>query len=771
MLHLKVLIRSLLHNKWITFIHVGGLAIAFTFVLLLSFYVRTESSVDKFHEQEENIYRVLRDNTCAFSPPFADYVKEHVAGIKAYTRIFEMETVLKYDENILKTKNCIFVDTSFFSIFSFPFISGALQDKNDVAISESFSKAMFGNDNPLGKTIRINDRLSVTVSGIIKDFGENTHFRKPDAVFSFDLLTEFFGQNYPEQYDLPMFMPGLYVLAEEGVDMSRKGEELFNLAQPWYWLLQNGLNKSITFQPLSDAYFHPSQYGFPTGEREGNKTRLFIMSAIALAILLIVAINYINLSVAQSMRRAKDIGIRKIAGAENFGIIRQAMLETTVVCLISALLAYLLVLIALPFYNNLAGYHIGIRELISGDFMGIYLLLTVITILLIGIVPAFTLTRFSPAALIQGKVAQLNTTLIQKVLLTFQFFVSTTLIICMLILLKQEAYIRKFDLGFDAKETLYIPLNREFKGKTETLKESLKQLSGVREVSFCNGMPGVGIIPMTFDYKGANFEFEHMEIDDTYFRLMNIAVESSVMEDNSCWLNKKASQMLEVSSDEEFLKIMVNKNPMTYRIKGILPDIQFEPLYSEAKPVIFTKINTDNWAEYAFIRFDSIGLTSLIPELEKVYKQYSSIFPFEYYLLENTLNKAYEKEYRNTKIIIVFTIFALLISSLGVFALAFYFCQGKQKEMAIRKVNGATNFQIWSLIVRYFLRLVLISFVIACPFAGYFMNEWLSNFVYKTSLDLWIFALAGIVVSIISVLVVSNQSLWTVRQNPLDVLK
>ena len=276
---------------------------------------------------------------------------------------------------------------------------------------------------------------------------------------------------------------------------------------------------------------------------------------------------------------------------------------------------------------------------------------------------------------------------------------------------------------------------------------------------------------MTFDYKGANYEFEHMEIDDTYFRLMNIGVESSVMEDNSCWLNKKASQMLEVSSDEEFLKITVNKNPMTYKIKGILPDIQFEPLYSEAKPVIFTKINTDNWAEYAFIRFDSIGLTSLIPELEKVYKQYSSIFPFEYYLLENTLNKAYEKEYRNTKIIIVFTIFALLISSLGVFALAFYFCQGKQKEMAIRKVNGATNFQIWSLIVRYFLRLVLISFVIACPFAGYFMSEWLSNFVYKTSLDLWIFALAGIVVSIISVLVVSNQSLWTVRQNPLDVLK
>lgn len=233
------------------------------------------------------------------------------------------------------------------------------------------------------------------------------------------------------------------------------------------------------------------------------------MSAIALAILLIVAVNYINLSVAQSMQKTKEIGIRKIAGAKNSEIIRQAMLETTVVCLLSTLLAYVLVLIALPFYNDLTRYHIGTGELISSDFMGVSSLLTVITILLIGIVPALTLTKFSPAALIQGKVGQLNTTLIQKVLLTFQFSVSTTLIICMLILLKQNAYIQKFDLGFDAKETLYIPLNREFKGKTETLKESLQQLSGIREISFCNGMPGVGIIPINFDYKGANYTFEH----------------------------------------------------------------------------------------------------------------------------------------------------------------------------------------------------------------------------------------------------------------------
>lgn len=771
MLQLKFIIRSLLRNKRIMFIHIGGLAIAFTFILLLSFYVRTESSVDKFHEHGKNIYRVLRDNTCAFSPPFGDYTKDHIAGIKAYTRVFEMETVLKHDENILKTKNCMFVDTTFFSIFSFPFVTGSLQHKNDIVVSESFAKAMFGNVNSLGKTIRINDRISVTVSGIVKDFGEDTHFRKPDAIFSFDLLTEFFGQNYTEQYDLPMFMPGLYVLTEEGIDISEKGEELFNLAQPWYWLLQNGQSKSITFQPLADAYFNPAEYGFPTGEREGNKTRLFIMSAIALAILLIVAVNYINLSVAQSMRRSKEIGIRKIVGVENSGIILQAMLETTIVCITAALLAFLLVLIVLPFYNDLTGYHIGIAELISTQFMGINLLLTALTILLIGTIPAFTLAKFSPAALIQGKIGHLNTTLIQKALLTFQFFVSVCLIICMLILLKQDAYIRHFDLGFNAKETLYIPLNREFKGKIETFRESLNSMPGIHEVSFCNGMPGVGIMPMSFDYQGVTHEFEHMEIDDTYFQLMNIGIGNSAIDDNSCWLNQKAARVLGVSSDENFLKMTVNNNPVTYKIKGILPDLQFEPLYSEAKPVIFTRINTDNWAEYAFIRFDSTGLSSLIPELEKVYKQYSSIFPFEYYLLNDTLDKAYEKEYRNTKIITVFAIFALLISSLGVFALAHYYCQGKQKEIAIRKVNGATDYQIWSLITRYFLRLVLISFIVACPFAGYFMEEWLNNFVYKTSLDLWIFVLAGFIVSVITILVVTNQSVWTARQNPLKVLK
>lgn len=762
--------RNLLKNKSVFIINILGLGVALSFALLLSFYIHTEASVDSFHKNSKHVYRVLRDNTCAFSPPFAEYVKEHTPGVKAYTRVFEMETVLRHDENIVKTKDCLFVDSSFFSIFSFPLLSGSFNNMNDVLVSESFTKALFGHENPLGKTIRINDRINVTVSGVVEDFAENTHFKKPDVIFMFDLLTEFFGQNYLSQYDLPMFMPGLYVLVDENTDMKSKGGELFELTKSWYWLFQNKLNNTITFQPLRDAYFHPCEYGFPAGEREGNKTRLFIMAAIVVGILLIAAINYINLAVAQSIGRTREIGIKKILGIRKIDIIGQALSEAAIVCVISTIFAFLLILTIIPLYNDLTGYHIGLLQLINGDFLGLFLLLILLTILITGAFPAFVLSEFPSVSLIRNEVSYLNTSGVQKMLLVFQFFVSTALIISMIVVLKQNAYIQNFDLGFNTKETLYIPLNREFKTKMDTFKEEVKRLPGVDNISFCNGMPGVGIMPMVFDHQGVTYEFEHLEIDDNYFDVMGIEVGKQEFLNSSCWINRQAAQMLELS-DGEFLKIKVDNNSISYKVNGLLPNLQFQPLYSAPKPAIFTKVNTEGWAEYAFIRFDSNELHNFIPRLKNVYAQFSSIFPFELYFLNETLDKAYDQEYRNTRIVIVFTVFTLLISSLGVFALTFYYCQSKLREIAIRKVHGATDKQIWLFIIKYFAKLMLVALAIACPIAGYSMNEWLSNFAFKVPLDYWIFVIAGFAVCAISLLVVTCQSLWAIRQNPVNILE
>lgn len=762
--------RNLLKNKSVFIINILGLGVALSFALLLSFYIHTEASVDSFHKNSKHVYRVLRDNTCAFSPPFAEYVKEHTPGVKAYTRVFEMETVLRHDENIVKTKDCLFVDSSFFSIFSFPLLSGSFNNMNDVLVSESFTKALFGHENPLGKTIRINDRINVTVSGVVEDFAENTHFKKPDVIFMFDLLTEFFGQNYLSQYDLPMFMPGLYVLVDENTDMKSKGGELFELTKSWYWLFQNKLNNTITFQPLRDAYFHPCEYGFPAGEREGNKTRLFIMAAIVVGILLIAAINYINLAVAQSIGRTREIGIKKILGIRKIDIIGQALSEAAIVCVISTIFAFLLILTIIPLYNDLTGYHIGLLQLINGDFFGLFLLLILLTILITGAFPAFVLSEFPSVSLIRNEVSYLNTSGVQKMLLVFQFFVSTALIISMIVVLKQNAYIQNFDLGFNTKETLYIPLNREFKTKMDTFKEEVKRLPGVDNISFCNGMPGVGIMPMVFDHQGVTYEFEHLEIDDNYFDVMGIEVGKQEFLNSSCWINRQAAQMLELS-DGEFLKIKVDNNSISYKVNGLLPNLQFQPLYSAPKPAIFTKVNTEGWAEYAFIRFDSNELHNFIPRLKNVYAQFSSIFPFELYFLNETLDKAYDQEYRNTRIVIVFTVFTLLISSLGVFALTFYYCQSKLREIAIRKVHGATDKQIWLFIIKYFAKLMLVALAIACPIAGYSMNEWLSNFAFKVPLDYWIFVIAGFAVCAISLLVVTCQSLWAIRQNPVNILE
>ncbi|HEX3009570.1 MAG TPA: ABC transporter permease, partial [Bacteroidales bacterium] len=266
--------RNYWKNKLFSIVNCLGLSISIVLIFFLTIYVSTEKSVDQFHKNER-IYRVLRNNECAFSPPFGQYIVDNIEGAESFCRIFVIEATLKSDFNLIKSPNCYYADANFFEIFSFPVIKGTpeniLESSNSVALSESFSKKLFPNQDPVGKKIRFNNRLDYIVTGVFKDFSENTHFKQADIILPYRAFNDFLGgSDFTNQYNLHYFLPALYVVANENTDLSSKGDKLYRKAKPWYWLFQEDGSKNTQFQPLKDVYLNQAEYGFPLGTRTGN---------------------------------------------------------------------------------------------------------------------------------------------------------------------------------------------------------------------------------------------------------------------------------------------------------------------------------------------------------------------------------------------------------------------------------------------------------------------------------------------------------------------
>ena len=776
----KLMFRNLRRNKLYSAINIFGLAIAIALVLLLSSYVSNEISVDSFHANKDRIYRVHGDHIETFAPPFGQIILDNIAEAESYTRTFSMDGTLSYNNQKFRTENCLLVDSAFFTMFSFPIEIGdpkeLLSTQESAVLSESFARKLFDNRNPVGECLKL-DGKQFTVSGVFQDFKDNTHFVKPEIIINFSMLPRMWGMDeesskyFMKDYGNSSF--GLYVMAHKNGNIKQHEKELLKKAKEFYWVFQDGRNKEISFMPIEDVYFNLSALGY-IGTRQGNKKFLNILIIIALSIVVIAAINYINLSITQSVKRAKEVGVKKIVGAYRWGIIRQFLMESTIISLISTIIAVLLTMLILPGFNKLVSTSFRFVDIFNSGFLLRSLLVVFSIGLIAGLVPSLILSGFKSIDIVKGMPSQLKNNFSQKAMVVFQYTVSIALIAVVAFIIKQNNYMKNYDLGFDKDHTFYIQMTNETNKQKSAFQNELMKIPGVQAVSFCRDFPGGPINNQSFKFNEKAHSFDQFRVDTAFFSALGIPLKHRIsIADNvqgddkfALILNQTAVNDLELEPPYNEFKLYDN----VVRISEVIEDMNFRSLSQKPRSTMF-QVSEINWAPYVLVRGTGGNLADIAKQAKAIFKDMSPADPIDLRFIDDALNAAYQKEERAAKIVGYFAIFAILISSLGIFALASFTAQNRRKEIGVRKVSGAQINQIINLLNRNFTQWVAIAFVLAIPIVWFAMHKWLENFAYKTELSWWIFALAGVLALGIALLTVSFQSWKAATRNPVESLR
>jgi putative ABC transport system permease protein len=662
-------------------------------------------------------------------------------------------------------------------MFSFPLYIGnpneVLASRNNIVLTKSYSKVLFANENPIGKKVIFNNRLEYTVSGIAEDFGEETHFKMVDVIFPFGAMGDFMGVNntYLEQYDLRFMMPALYVVSNTK-NNTKAADLVLTDVNKWYWLFKEDANATLSFQPLNEVYLNEASYGYGYNVRSGNNNVLKLTMFIILAVCFIAFVNYINLTISKANSRLREIAVKRINGANSKYLVISLLTEQLLIIIATLLLSCFLLFISLSFFNQLLTYHVSFSSLLKQVYVLKIVSSFALISTLIGTAVSLFVTRSSVQKGININEKRMSVGLVQKGLVILQYSLSITLIISMLMIVKQKKFIANYDLGFNKTETLFIKLNREFVGKAEVFKDELTKIAGVNAVSLCNGMPGMGIFDLRFEQNGELKKIDLFDMDTDYFKTMGFKAEmTEALSDNSCYINESAAIALGYTAEKGTIVIEEYNQVRELNVLGILPDMNFHSLYEKVRPTIFTKIYTDRFIDYILLNIEPSKTEHILKESKTVYGSISTSFPFNYSFLNDKINQAYVKESQTLKLITWFSVFGILLSSLGMLSLALILINKKTKEIGIRKVNGAKIFETIQMLNADFVKWVTIAFIIATPLSYFAMSKWLQNFAYRTEISWWIFALSGIIALGIALLTVSWQSWKAASRNPVEALR
>ena len=775
MLELKLIMRNLFSNGYFLVMNILSISIAFSFVLILIFYMKSESEVDEFHENKGVIYQLVHDNECSFSSAFGQYVIENISGIKDFTRVFNMSATLKCNTNVIKSEKCLFVDSTFFSIFSYPLIEGAknevLNTKSNVVITESFAKSIFGNDNPIGNELLINNRVSYLIAGIVKDFDEKTHFSNPDIILPFTSLTNFFGDDYLIQLDFKFASPGIYFLSESPhVDMEEKSEMLMEKVKSWYWVFQDGGSTSLSFKPLTDVYFNPAKYNFAGGIRSGNYSQILLLFFVVILIITVSSVNYISQSLSKSLKKADTISIKMVYGADSYKIFISSILETFFFFCLCMFLSLVFIVLIIPVFNQLSGYQIYVKDIFSANFLLPAITVLISIVIISGTLPAYILSGAKPLSILQKNPQVFNVKKIQQGFLMLQFSVSIVLICFSVSILNQNNYINNFDLGFDSEKVLYIKLNREMQSNKNSFKSELMKIPGVNSVALCNSMPGVGIMTLDFKYNEKLHAFDVFFVDENYFETMGMKYNNSTKQ-NACWITQSAAEELELDISDNNLELeLSDTQKLNLEIIDRINDVYNHSLYNKSSPAIYIKLDEQGWTDYALLNFTTDNFKKFESNLKDTYSDFSSNFPFDFSILKDRLDLSYADNKRFFSVIINFTIFTLLTLCFGIFTLTLFTCQNNLKEIAVRKVFGSSSMQVLWRIIKSYTIMIIVATIIAFPFTFIIVDKWFNQFYYKSSISWWSYGVSFAVLFILVFISIICHYSWVSKQNITNII-
>lgn len=768
--YLKIAIRNLIKHRTYSFINIAGLALGMLSCILILLWVQDEFSFDRFHKNSDRLYLCVNqlDEGWSTTSPWslAPTLKNDFPEIERYTRFNNRNLLVKYADQSFY-ENIGFVDPDFLGMFSFPMIKGdpatALTVKESAVISEKTAQKYFQVGDPLGKVLKVNQNINLTVTGVIKNVPSNSSL-------SFDLLVPV--KNIGEDRIATWYWETTaFVLLRDNVSVDDLRAKIAGTAKKYDKRVENKFLIN-SLQPFSRIHL----YGL---NDVGPILYVYIFSSVAIIVLMVACINFINLITAKATVRGKEIGMRKVVGAEKKQIICQFYGETLLLSVIAFILAFTLALILIPSFNVLTEKQLSMN-LVNNPFLLIgSLTIILLTTFLAGSYPALLLSSFSPIKVIKESSATGSRKATTRwILVVTQFAVSIILIILTITMNQQINYIQKKNLGFNRSQVISIPMNDDFRKQYDVMKNRLIQYPGIIRMTAATSNPNAvgNFNPVYWEGRGpAQYEyFNYVSVDYDYFETFEMemaegrAFSKEFLTDRQNYIvNQAAVDFMNMSFPiGKMFSIWTNEG----KIVGVVKNFHCRSLHDEIVPVVMT-FNEYTPMNYAFIRVSPENIRSTLAIIEKTWKELVPDYPFQYDFLDDLFHNQYTNDEKIKTLFQYFSGLAMFISVIGLFGLAIFIAQRRTKEIGIRKVVGASVFNIISLILADFARWLLIATIVAIPIAYYAMNKWLSNFAYHTDITWTIFASASLLVFTIAAITVIWQAIRLATANPVEALR
>lgn len=806
--YLRMAVRSFLRQRSYTILNIVGLCVGMTASILIFQYVKYERSFDSFHTRVKDIYRVqyngwqngqINFESALAVPAVGPALKNNFPEVENFVRMFPFSGSMVYEDPLkgkvsFSERKIFLADSTTFNVFSFEVLKGnaktALRGTQKIAISESTAKKYFGNEEPIGKILKHGGMMPLEVTAVFKDVPENSHIR-----VDFLISHETHDDNTPE--DLHETSWGwydfyVYVLLKPGTDVAAlqaKWDDYVAKIRGDEWKKRNSFQEFI-LRPVEDIHLESNLLyeAEPNQQRDGDS--VYALGVIALLILAIGWVNYINLATARSMKRANEVGIRKVVGAHKSQLIFQFLTESALLNFTALAAALVLVWVLwVPFFN-MAGWHVPFSFLLEGNFILLIALLFVVGVFLSGFYPAMVLSSFKPVAVLKGKIIRsAGGALLRRSLVVIQFGVSIFLISGSIVVHQQVSYMRNQDLGVAIDNTLIIRQPTVYDSlygqHIEGLRNDILNIAGVKSLAVTGNMPGDEIFwsshvkRMSGGPEG-DVIVSALVIDDGYIPTFSVKIEAGrnfskerSNEDKNVLINESMMKMLQFADAKsavgQKLKIRQSESDYeTFEVVGVVKDYHQLSLKSKIEPIVFRYWN---FAPYWAMKIHAGSEKAAVLQLQESWKTYFATAPLDYFFLDQFFDKQYEKDDRFGEVFNLFTLLAILLSCLGLFGLASFIAQQRTKEIGIRKVLGSTVVGIVTLLSRSFLAPVLIANLFAWPLVWWAMDQWLQGFPYHISINPVVLIVAGSVVVVIAFASVCTQTLRAATASPVKSLK
>lgn len=778
--YFRIAWRNLKRSRFFAAVNIAGLAFGMAVCMFILCWVMDEYSVDKFHSNGKNIYRLQVNvdwsgvRTMTTTPVvLADDLKNNFPEITANVkvRITNSNRLFKTGQQPRLENNYIFATSNLLEQMDFPVLAGdkhtALVQPNAIVVTESFARKNYGTTDLVGKIINMENK-ALQVTAVVKDAPAASSIRF-DFILPFALTL---------QEDAWLMKPGSYsvlnyMVVKEGTDISRLTAKM----QQHYAKLNPGNKNEIWLQPFRDIYLHEK---YENGKVAGGRieyVRLFFITA--LIVLAIACINFMNLSTAQASKRAREVGVRKSMGASRISLILQFTGEAMLMCAVAAVTAAVAVYLLMPAFNNFTGKHITFTLPVTGKYLLLLLGVIVITGLLAGSYPAFVLSRFLPVKVLKGDLSSGGgASLFRKNLVVLQFVLSFIFIVSSVVIYNQMQYIYHRNLGVDKENMMYISLDEGFAANQDVIEQSLAQLPQVKSFTYNSFLPlSIGGSSADLSWEGKPDKLvvstAPQQVGYDYVSTMGMT-----MKEGRDFSRDFASDSGAYVINETAARVMGMTHPLGKQISfwngkgtiiGVVKDYHFASMRENISPLVMMLIPRQN--SYMMLRLSKGDVPAQVAAVEKIFTRLNPGYPMDYHFLDETFDSMYRSETMLRKLAQVFAMVAVLISCLGLFGLSVFTAEQRKKEIGIRKILGASVMNVTSLLSKEFLTLVLIGILLATPISWYMMNNWLSGFAYHTDLSAWIFIIAGILAIVIALATVSFQSVKAALANPVNSLK